>query len=134
MGATQCRMAAFSRSRRGTSFLDEGAVAGCLPGSYVKVSVTDTGCGMPPEVRDRFFEPFFTTKKVGKGAGLGLSMVYGFVRQSGGYVTVESAPGAGTTVVLYLPKAGQDCQSKMEPDGAQATPRGSERILLVEDD
>ncbi len=113
--------------------LDEGAAAGCLPGSYVKVSVTDTGCGMPPEVRDRVFEPFFTTKEVGKGTGLGLSMVYGFVRQSGGYVAVESAPGAGTTVALYLPKAAQKPDAEVEAAQTQAIPGGSERILVVED-
>jgi signal transduction histidine kinase len=113
--------------------LDEGAVAGCLPGSYVKVSVTDTGCGMPPEIRDRVFEPFFTTKEVGKGTGLGLSMVYGFVRQSGGYVAVESAPGAGTTVALYLPKATQKPDAGVEAIQPQAIPGGSERILVVED-
>ena len=113
--------------------LDEGAAAGCLPGSYVKVSVTDTGCGMPPEVRDRVFEPFFTTKEVGKGTGLGLSMVYGFVRQSGGYVAVESAPGAGTTVALYLPKATQKPDAEVETAHTQAIPKGSERILVVED-
>jgi PAS domain S-box-containing protein len=113
--------------------LDEGAVAGCLPGSYVKVSVTDTGCGMPPEVRDRVFEPFFTTKEVGKGTGLGLSMVYGFVRQSGGHIAVESAPGAGTTVALYLPKATQKPDAEVEAVQTQAIPGGSERILVVED-
>jgi signal transduction histidine kinase len=113
--------------------LDEGAVAGCLPGSYVKVSVTDTGCGMPPEVRDRVFEPFFTTKEVGKGTGLGLSMVYGFVRQSGGYVAVESAPGAGTTVALYLPKATQKPDAEVKTVHTQAIPGGSERILVVDD-
>jgi signal transduction histidine kinase/CheY-like chemotaxis protein len=113
--------------------LDEGAAAGCLPGSYVKVSVTDTGCGMPPEVRDRVFEPFFTTKEVGKGTGLGLSMVYGFVRQSGGHVAVESAPGAGTTVALYLPKATQKPDAEVETVQTQAIPGGSERILVVED-
>jgi signal transduction histidine kinase/CheY-like chemotaxis protein len=113
--------------------LDEGAVAGCLPGSYVILSITDTGCGMPPEVRDRIFEPFFTTKEVGKGTGLGLSMVYGFVRQSGGYVAVESAPGAGTTVTLYLPKATREPDAAGEAIQAQAIPGGSERILVVDD-
>jgi CheY-like chemotaxis protein len=104
-----------------------------LPGSYIKVSVTDTGCGMPPEVRDRVFEPFFTTREVGKGTGLGLSMVYGFVRQSGGYVDVESAPGAGTTVALYLPKATQTPDTEVEAIQPRAIPGGSERILVVED-
>jgi signal transduction histidine kinase len=113
--------------------LDEGAVAGCLPGSYVRLSVTDTGCGMPPEVWDRVFEPFFTTKEVGKGTGLGLSMVYGFVRQSGGHITIESAPGAGTTVALYLPKATQKPDAGVEAIQPQAIPHGSERILVVED-
>ncbi len=108
--------------------LDEGAVAGCLPGSYVKVSVTDTGCGMPPEIRDRVFEPFFTTKEIGKGTGLGLSMVYGFVRQSGGYVAVESAPGAGTTVALYLPKATQRPDAEVEAVQTQAIPARSESL------
>src|SRR5258706_8977052 len=114
--------------------LDEGAAAGCLPGSYVKVSVTDTGCGMPPEVRDRVFEPFFTTKEGGKGTGLGLGMVHGFVRQSGGHVAVESAPGAGTTVALYLPKATQKPDAEVEAiQTQQAIPGGSERILVVDD-
>src|SRR5258706_1722535 len=111
--------------------LDEGAAAECLPGSYVKVSVTDTGCGMPPEVRDRVFEPFFTTKEVGKGTGLGLSMAYGFIRQSGGHVAVESAPSAGTTVALYLPKAMQTPDAGVEAIQPQAIPAGSERILVV---
>jgi signal transduction histidine kinase len=113
--------------------LDEGAVAGCLPGSYVRLAVTDAGCGMPPEVRDRVFEPFFTTKEVGKGTGLGLSMVYGFVRQSGGHIAIESAPGAGTTVALYLPKATQKPDAGVEAIQPQAIPQGSERILVVED-
>lgn len=113
--------------------LDEGAVAGHLPGSYVRLSVIDAGCGMPPEVRDQIFEPFFTTKEIGKGTGLGLSMVYGFVRQSGGHVAVESAPGAGTTVALYLPKATQKPDAEVEGIQTQAIPPGSERILVVED-
>jgi signal transduction histidine kinase len=113
--------------------LDEQNVAGFLPGSYVRLSVTDTGAGMPPEIRDRAFEPFFTTKEVGKGTGLGLSMVYGFVRQSGGYVTVESKAGVGTTVALYLPKATQQSDAEVEAVQATTIQGGSERILLVED-
>jgi signal transduction histidine kinase len=113
--------------------LDEGGVAGHWPGSYVRLSVIDTGCGIPPEVRDQIFEPFFTTKEVGKGTGLGLSMVYGFVRQSGGHVTVESTPGVGTTVALYLPKATQEAEAEVEAIQTQAIPAGSERILVVED-
>ncbi len=112
--------------------LDEGA-AGCGPGSYVRLSVRDTGFGMPPEVRDRAFEPFFTTKEIGKGTGLGLSMVYGFVRQSGGCATIESVPGAGTTVALYLPQAAQRANAELDPVQAPAVLGGSERILVVED-
>jgi CheY-like chemotaxis protein len=113
--------------------LDGGSMAGAAPGSYVRLSVTDTGCGMSPEVRDQIFEPFFTTKEVGKGTGLGLSMVYGFVRQSGGHVAVESAPGAGTTIALYLPKATQKPDAEVEALQSRVIPAGSERILLVED-
>jgi PAS domain S-box-containing protein len=113
--------------------LDEEAVAGCVPGPYVRLSVADNGCGMPPEVRDRVFEPFFTTKEVGKGTGLGLSMVYGFVRQSDGHVTIESAPGAGTTVALYLPRATQMPDAEVEAIQPEAILGGSEQILLVED-
>jgi signal transduction histidine kinase len=115
----------------------EGDVAGCPPGSYVRLSVKDSGSGMSPEVRERAFEPFFTTKEVGKGTGLGLSMVYGFVRQSGGHVAIESTLGAGTTVILYLPKAAHMPEAQanvVQAQVATAAPTGSERILMVEDD
>jgi len=114
--------------------LDAGAVDDCPPGPYVRLSVTDNGCGIPPENLGRIFEPFFTTKEVGKGTGLGLSMVYGFVRKSGGYVDVESIVGTGTTVALYLPQATQDSDNGEETATcSESIPRGSERILVVED-
>jgi len=112
---------------------ERSAVAGRVPGSYIQISVADTGCGMTPEVRDRVFEPFFTTKEVGKGTGLGLSMVYGFVRQSGGHIDITSAVGAGTTIDLYLPQATQMPDAEINHVQPTAIPAGSERILLVDD-
>jgi PAS domain S-box-containing protein len=103
------------------------------PGSYVRLSVTDNGSGMSPEVRDRVFEPFFTTKEIGKGTGLGLSMVYGFVCQSGGHITIDSTVGVGTTVALYLPKATQKASVEMNAIQAEPILGGSERILAVDD-
>jgi nitrogen-specific signal transduction histidine kinase/CheY-like chemotaxis protein len=106
------------------------------PGEFVVLTVGDTGVGMPPEVLERVFEPFFTTKKFGEGSGLGLSMVYGFVRQSGGTITVESTIGSGTVVRLYLPRAvaaadGDDQRIKHHREKRSS---GSEVILVVEDD
>jgi PAS domain S-box-containing protein len=100
---------------------------------YVKLSVTDTGTGMPPDVLAKVFEPFFTTKDVGKGSGLGLSMVYGFIKQSGGAITIESEVGQGTTVNLYLPRSDKRVESATASESV-AMPRGSERILVVEDE
>jgi signal transduction histidine kinase len=79
---------------------------GALPaGLYVEIALADTGCGMPADVIEHAFEPFFTTKEVGQGSGLGLSMVFGFAKQSGGHVTLESTVGHGTTVTILLPAA-----------------------------
>jgi len=103
------------------------------PGDYVMVAVSDTGQGMPPDVRDKVFEPFFTTKDSGKGTGLGLSMVYGFVKQSGGQIKIYSEVGHGTTVKLFLPRA-QASGASGRPKSETDIPRGSERVLLVEDD
>jgi len=104
------------------------------PGDYVKVSVRDTGSGMSPETREKVFEPFFTTKDVGQGSGLGLSMVYGFIKQSNGHATVESEPGHGTTVNLYLPRSQDPVANPMVTVDADPFVKGSERILVVEDD
>jgi PAS domain S-box-containing protein len=104
------------------------------PGDYVALKVIDAGTGMAPEVARRAFDPFFTTKDVGKGSGLGLSMVYGFTQQSGGQVKLDSEPGRGSTVVLYLPRALAPDTVKSEPATAPGQPTGSENILVVEDD
>jgi signal transduction histidine kinase/CheY-like chemotaxis protein len=114
--------------------LQEDAVGGVASGSYIRLSVRDTGCGMSREALDRAFEPFFTTKEIGKGTGLGLSMVYGFVRQSGGHVTIDSAIGVGTTVNLYLPRGSNALDIETDPIRIQDAPAGSGRVLVVEDD
>lgn len=103
-------------------------------GEYVVVEVADTGIGMPPEIVERVFEPFFTTKGIGRGTGLGLSQVYGFAKQSGGFVSIDSALGHGTSVRIYLPRT-DDQLSMMDatPDRA-ATAQGHGVVLLVEDD
>jgi CheY-like chemotaxis protein len=106
-------------------------------GDYVKISVSDTGCGMTQEVLDRAFEPFFTTKPVGKGTGLGLSQIFGFAHQSGGEVGIESEIGRGTTVSIYLPRTEAAAPVRIYPaaarQDAEAHVAGA-RILLVEDD
>ena len=112
---------------------------GLEPGAYVALSVADTGIGMPPEVRDHAFEPFFTTKDVGKGSGLGLSMVYGFAKQSDGSVVIESDPGQGTTVRIYLPRASEHGIARAKPekpatDGSAVSCGDGGKILLIEDD
>ncbi|MCY1040396.1 PAS domain S-box protein [Corallococcus sp. bb12-1] len=125
----------------GNLSLDAGATAqvrDLAPGQYVSVSVSDTGTGMSPEVLERAFEPFFTTKPLGQGTGLGLSMIYGFARQSEGSVQLYSEPGKGTTVRLYLPRY----QGEGVPEDAQApreltdahTAESGETVLVVEDE
>jgi len=103
-------------------------------GDYVEVAVSDSGVGIPPPDLEKVFEPFFTTKDVGKGSGLGLSMVHGFVKQSNGYIAIESEVGQGTTVKLYLPRSKQAVDPKDHTVGIEVLPGGAERILVVEDD
>jgi PAS domain S-box-containing protein len=113
--------------------------AGMAAGEYVCISVADDGVGMTPEVQARVFEPFFTTKPIGAGSGLGLSMVFGFIKQSDGYVTIYSEPGRGTVVRLYLPRAtplgteATEATERYEADRAAASPTGTETVLVVED-
>ncbi len=105
---------------------------GVRPGSYVVLSVTDTGCGMPAEVREHIFEPFFTTK--GKGTGLGLSTVYGIVKQSGGNIWVYSEVNRGTSFKVYLPRIEEEIDTLLPRDTKEPPPKGDETVLLVEDD
>ena len=107
---------------------------GVTPGQYVKISVTDSGEGMAPDVVERAIHPFFTTKEIGHGSGLGLSMVYGFVMQSEGHLQIDSEPGGGTTVALLLPRANGDplAPADKPPPSAHSNGNG-ERILVVED-
>jgi signal transduction histidine kinase len=105
-----------------------------LPGDYVTLSVTDTGIGMPPEVIEHVIEPFFTTKELGQGTGLGLSMIYGFVKQSGGHLSIYSEVGTGTTVRLYLPKHLDDDIVPPIPElPPRDIPTGRETVFVVDD-
>jgi CheY-like chemotaxis protein len=107
---------------------------GARVGFYVMISVADTGTGMPPEVMARAFEPFFTTKEAGKGTGIGLSMVYGFIKQSDGYIKIHSEAGHGTNVKLYLPRSEQPNTPRIAQGLRTAAVGGGETILIVEDD
>jgi len=120
----------------GNAALDDNYVARhaeVAAGQYVMLAVTDTGCGIPAELLERVFEPFFTTKPEGRGTGLGLSMVYGFVKQSGGHIKIYSEPDQGTTVRLYLPRSRdqEDLETNIE---SGPTLGGTETVLVVEDD
>jgi signal transduction histidine kinase/ActR/RegA family two-component response regulator len=112
----------------------EAAARGILPGSYVTLRVRDTGFGMDDATRSRIFEPFFTTKPVGRGTGLGLATVHGVVHQSGGFVTVDSSPGSGSTFTVFLPCSAQIEIANGATVAGHAIERGSETILLVEDE
>ena len=118
------------------SAADVAGQDGAAPGEYVEVAVCDTGTGMTPDVMARAFEPFFTTKPIGQGTGLGLSQLYGFVRQSGGFVRLDSAPGRGTTVRLYLPRhtGGAAAAAAEAPGQTEVRAASAGTVLLVEDE
>ncbi len=121
----------------GNVVLDEAyaeANPDATPGYYVVVAVSDTGAGIPPDIRDHIFEPFFTTKEVGKGTGLGLSMVYGFIKQSHGHIKVYSETGHGTTIRIYLPRSDEQGVPGRTKESSAELPGGHETILVVEDD
>ncbi len=115
--------------------LDDPYSASDMPaGEYVKLTVTDTGTGIPPEVKKHIFEPFFTTKEKGQGTGLGLATCYGIVKQSGGYITVDSVVGVGTTFSIYLPRVDESGEKSNVRKEVGQLPGGNETILYVEDE
>jgi PAS domain S-box-containing protein len=119
------------------TYLDDAysAIAEVPAGQYVGIFVSDTGTGMTPEVASKAFDPFFTTKEVGQGTGLGLSQVYGFIKQSGGYVKIYSEVGAGTTIKIYLPRyVSADRATEEKPAAIPIARANGETILMVEDD
>src|SRR5262249_50289988 len=104
------------------------------PGNFVRLAVTDTGCGIDEATLSRIFEPFFTTKDIGKGTGLGLATVHSIVDQCGGAIHVQSQLGVGTTFSIYLPSAQEDAEAERTEAISTDLPRGTETVLLVEDD
>lgn len=114
--------------------MDDEADVTLKPGSYVRITVSDTGCGMEPAIQARIFEPFFTTKGLGKGTGLGLSTVYGIVKQSGGEISVSSAPGQGATFHIYLPRVFETEKSGEHAPQTRPAEKANGTVLLVEDD
>lgn len=124
------RVSTCNRSLDATTLDADDALA---PGDYVVMEFSDNGAGMTAETKARAFDPFFTTKEMGNGTGLGLSMVYGFVKQSGGDIRLYSEPGHGTSVRIYLPRTRQPSDAATEQRPSNALPRGSESILVVED-
>jgi PAS domain S-box-containing protein len=130
--------------RGGKLFIETGNVAldedfirehiGSKPGDYVRMSVRDTGIGIPEELMEHIFEPFFTTKKEGRGTGLGLSTVYGIVKQHNGYISVESTPGRGTTVNVYLLQVEEKAERIPLKEMDETLPEGKETVLIVEDE
>lgn len=115
-----------------SAFQNPHSENGLDPGPYMKLTVSDTGHGMPPDVLERVFDPFFTTKEQGEGTGMGLSVVHGIVKILGGAITVNSEPGKGSTFEIYFPIAGRELKQEVETE--KALPTGDERILFVDDE
>jgi len=103
------------------------------PGAYIKLSVSDTGTGIPPKLIGKIFDPYFTTKEIDKGSGMGLAVVKGLVKKHGGFVTVESELGTGSTFTVYFPAIAKEIISK-ESDEVEDIPTGTERVLFVDDE
>jgi two-component system cell cycle sensor histidine kinase/response regulator CckA len=120
--------------RREVTHFDATQSPEARAGAYVCLTVTDTGCGIPPENLRRIFEPFFTTKEVGKGTGLGLATVYGIVKQHRGWIEVESEMGKGSTFRVFIPQCAQSTEVRAEVQAEPSAPRGNETILVVEDE